>query len=83
MTVYKGGRGIKAPYKTTLIRIPIDIKERVKYLSQAFKEGSLSNESISLDKAIEVAEGILNENRSLKLSLENLLTVIYGKSISL
>lgn len=83
MAVCKGGRGIKAPYKTTHVRIPIDIKERVEYLSQAFKEGSLSNESISLDEAIEVAEGILKENRSLKLSMENLLTVIYGKSISL
>jgi hypothetical protein len=41
MTKPIGGRGHKAPYKTTTVRIPIDLKPQVDELVDRFREGSL------------------------------------------
>lgn len=82
MAVCKGGRGIKAPWKTTHVRIPEPIKDRVEAMSRAYKEGVLS-EPIALDDAVSNAKKILQKKKSARISLENLLTAIYGVDISL
>jgi hypothetical protein len=45
-----GGRGHKAAYQTTVIRIPIDLKPQIDELVNRFHEGSLE---IEIDKDIE------------------------------
>lgn len=34
---YQGGRGLKAPYETTLIRVPLPIKDEVQKLIDNYK----------------------------------------------
>ena len=82
MAVWKGGRGVKAPYTTTHVRVPEPIKARVEAMSQAFKDGELS-EPISFDEAVEMAQKILKQKKSAKVSIQSLLTAIYGKETSL
>jgi hypothetical protein len=41
----KGGRGKIAPYKTTHARIPVEIKDYVKFVSDSFKQ-SLENGTV-------------------------------------
>ena len=85
MTPSKGGRGIKAPYETTHVRIPVDIKEQVEKLSQAFKEGTLEKPSqpVSLDEAVKIAEEVLKQKKSARVSIKKLLTSIYGVDVTL
>ena len=85
MAVWKGGRGAKAPYETTHVRIPTPIKERVEELSEAFKQGKLhdSSQPMQLDEAVTAAREILKQKKSARISMENLLTSIYGEDISL
>lgn len=85
MTVWRGGRGVKAPYETTHVRIPVDIKERVEELSKAYKDGRLNelSEPISFDDAVDLARQILKKKKSARISLESLLTGIYGKDVCL
>jgi hypothetical protein len=45
-----GGRGHKAAYQTTVIRIPIDLKPQIDELVNRFHEGSLE---IKIDKDID------------------------------
>jgi len=45
-----GGRGHKAPYQTTVVRIPIDLKLQVDELVNQFREGGLE---IKTDKNTE------------------------------
>jgi hypothetical protein len=45
-----GGRGHKAAYQTTVIRIPIDLKPQIDELVNRFHEGSLE---IEIDKDID------------------------------
>lgn len=85
MAVWKGGRGVKAPYETTHVRIPTAIKQRVEELSEAFKQGKLhdTNQPIKLDEAVTAAREILKRKKSARVSIESLLTSIYGEDISL
>lgn len=85
MTVWRGGRGVKAPYESTHVRIPVPIKEQVEELSKAFKDGRLSEEPQfpSLEDAIEVSRKILKQKKSARISLESLLSAIYGKDVCL
>jgi hypothetical protein len=56
MTVWRGGRGVKAPYETTHVRIPVDLKKRVEELSKAYKDGLLEANELPLqrDEGIEL-----------------------------
>lgn len=85
MTVWRGGRGVKAPYQTTHVRIPVEIKDQVEKLSKAFKAGSQqeTNEFVSFDEAVGIARKILREKKSASHSLAKLLTVIYGEKVDL
>ena len=50
-----GGRGHTAPYKTTVVRIPVDIQERVEIIAEEFRDNlemgitrvNLDNDKIS------------------------------------
>lgn len=88
MTVYRGGRGVKAPYETTHIRIPVPIKAEVERLSQAYKEGitNQSDESerqLTFDEAVQLAKEILKSKKSARVSIEKLLTGIYKQEVEL
>ena len=54
-----GGRGRKAPYQTTTVRIPVDIKHQVDLLVAQFRGDCLNvvnDENIKLKKAIQIIE---------------------------
>lgn len=82
MTVWKGGRGVKAPYQTTHVRIPMDIKDRVTAMAQAYKDGILS-EPLSREEAITKAKEILKLKKSARVSMQSLLTAIYNTETTL
>lgn len=82
----KGGRGIKAPYETTHLRVPLPIKPQVESLINHYKEeGELPTENLltDLDSAIVLAKSILNQKKSARVSLEKLLTAIYKQKVLL
>jgi hypothetical protein len=82
----KGGRGIKAPYETTHVRVPEPVKPEVERLISRFHEtGEIGEEKplTGIEEAISFAKGILLQKRSAKTSLEKLLTAIYGQKVSL
>lgn len=81
----KGGRGKKAPYETTHVRIPVPIKEIVEKLSADYKEGNPTElvNAIPLDKALEEAKRIMRSKKSAKVSMQNLLTAIYSVDVDL
>jgi hypothetical protein len=86
MTVWRGGRGVKAPYESTHVRIPLPIKDRVEILSKAYKDGTLDDlepKTVDLNNAIELAREILKKKKSARVSLENLLKAIYGQDVCL
>lgn len=45
-----GGRGHKASYQTTIVRIPVDIKPQVDELCELFRAGNLEVETSEDDK---------------------------------
>lgn len=86
MNTPKGGRGIKAPYETTHVRVPLPIKAEVERLSLMYKEqGEISAENslTGLSDAMVIAKKILIQKKSARVSLEKLLTAIYGEEVSL
>ncbi len=86
MSVWKGGRGVKAPYQSTHVRIPLPIKDKVEALSQAYKDGILNddeNSILSLEEAIKKSHSILKGKKSARLSMEKLLSAIYGEEVKL
>lgn len=83
-----GGRGKKAPYVSTHVRIPEPIKPVVQELIRrfhagepiAFKQPTL----LSLEDSVKLVNGILRSKRGNKKDqFEKLLTAIYGVDVSL
>jgi hypothetical protein len=94
MATNKGGRGLKAPYETTHVRVPVPIKDKVQQLIDDYKNNQdtqqvnqqydqQDNNLIDFDKAVELARQVLKQKKSARVSLQNLLTGIYGKEVSL
>jgi len=86
MSVWRGGRGVKAPYESTHVRIPLPIKDKVEALSQAYKDGTLDqleSKFMNFDDAVESARNILKKKKSARVSLESLLKDIYGQDVNL
>ncbi len=86
----KGGRGKKAPYESTHVRVPLPIKQEVETLIEKFKNGEVTNDGKIIDsdfyeveKAIDLARRILSSKKSAKVSLQKLLTGIYDIDIDL
>lgn len=85
MSKYKGGRGLKAPYESKTVRVPLPILDDVNRLLDNFYSGidnPLKNYSLDSTVAIEQAREILEHNkigkRSTKHCLEKLLQTIYA-----
>jgi hypothetical protein len=84
--VYKGGRGIKAPYKSKVVRVPEPVLGEVEKLVNSFydQEGGEGEEQrlIQVNEAILRAKEILAQNqiskRPTKHCIEKLLQALYG-----
>lgn len=82
-----GGRGVKASYTTTHIRIPLPIKPEVEALIERFHAGGELHTMNSLDNDLQSAKAaaiaILAQKKSARVSLSKLLTAIYGQNVEL
>jgi len=85
MNIHKGGRGIKAPYDSKVVRVPEPLLDKVNTLLDDFYNGTdnpLKDYSLDSTIALEQAREILDHNkigkRSTKICLEKLLQVIYA-----
>lgn len=86
MAKHVGGRGLKASYKTTHVRVPEPIKPDVERLIERFHNGGDDSENnllTTLDDAIVTAKSILDQKKSSRVSMSKLLTAIYGKNVQL
>lgn len=85
MSINKGGRGHKAPYESTHVRVPLPIKDQVLELIEQYRvNGELTpSTDLSLDEAVKKATAILAQKKSAKLSMQKLLTSIYGIEVRL
>jgi hypothetical protein len=100
MSQHKGGRGLKAPYETTHIRVPVPLKDALQRVIDAYKEcldvdqalASLGNVQddkptelnlLTPNEAIQLAQNILTQKKSAKISMGKLLTGIYSEDIVL
>jgi len=85
MSVWKGGRGVKAPYESTHVRVPMPIKHEVEALIQSYKDGCVQPkvDFLSLDEATKAAKEILKNKKSARVSLQSLLTAIYKIDVTL
>lgn len=75
-----GGRGRKAPYTTTHVRVPEPIKSEVERLIAMFHEGVINAPEkplTSSGEAVAIAQHILIQKKSAKVSMEKLLTALY------
>jgi hypothetical protein len=62
-----GGRGKKAPYETTHVRIPVPIKERVENLKDLYINGELEQHDKTISENNELADkyrGLMTSNDS-------------------
>jgi hypothetical protein len=81
MSVPKGGRGHKADYSTTVVRVPDPVLSKVTEIIETFRESGIQHESSSTPgqaQAIELAREILKQKKSAKVSLVKLLQVLYN-----
>ncbi|NEQ23554.1 MAG: hypothetical protein F6K28_31280 [Microcoleus sp. SIO2G3] len=81
-----GGRGVKAPYESTHVRVPKPIKAEVEALIEQFHSGGEShakNKLTSLEDAVAAARSILIQKKSAKASMSKLLTAIYGQNVEI
>jgi len=81
-----GGRGKKAPYETTHVRVPMPIKTEIERLIKNFHQDSIGDEPKLLTtygEAIAMAQGILSQKKSARVSMEKLLTALYCTEIKL
>lgn len=83
-----GGRGKKAPYATTHIRIPVPIKEQVENLINDYRlmviDGIMPSDDtgISLEDAKELSKKLLKSRTKNIESHAKLLTAIYGQAVT-
>lgn len=86
----KGGRGLKAPYETKTIRVPVPCLDAIEKVVAGYHETGkteIEESTISYTDALLEAEKILNskigQTKSAKQSIEKLLQVIYKHSLPL
>jgi hypothetical protein len=95
MTKPVGGRGYKAPYETTHVRVPLDIKHDVEVLIDNYRNkvlGIVEDKPLttsedkpltSLEQGLSLAQEVLARKQSARKSMALLLSAIYGKEVSL
>ena len=91
--ISKGGRGKKADYETTIVRVPVELKELVQTIGNEYKltgnipslePVSVSQLILTKEEAIALANQLIKSKKGgAKYCLENLLQVIYSSDISL
>jgi tRNA splicing endonuclease len=81
----KGGRGKKSPYDTTHVRVPVPIKPVIEKIIEQFHRGEdgPDRQILSLSESLEIAEQILKQKKSARLSMQKLLTAIYQTEVTL
>ena len=88
MTKPIGGRGKKAPYETTHIRVPVNLKPQIESLIEAYRlsviDGIDSQESevMAMGEAIELSKKLLRGKTSKIDTVVKLLTSIYHTEVS-
>jgi hypothetical protein len=81
-----GGRGHKAPYETTHMRVPVPVKEKVEQIIEEFRSGSVADSSklfVSVEDAVTTAQQILKQKKSARESMKKLLMSIYGVEVDI
>jgi hypothetical protein len=71
----KGGRGKKAPYDTTVVRVPDPVLAEVEQIIDAYRNGGFTESKLLVQSFDEIKVG--------KEKLQNLLQLIYGVEIEL
>lgn len=81
----KGGRGLKAPYTTCVRRIPLPLVPIWEAYEERWRTGGYDESPALLTKeeAISLAKEILKQKKSARVSLEKLVTGIFGVDIEL
>jgi len=80
MSKPSGGRGKKAPYVTTHMRIPEPVKTEVQRILDRFhgtEVEATEKPLTSLPEAMAIAKNILLQKKSARVSIEKLLTALY------
>jgi len=77
-----GGRGHRAPYTTTHVRVPEPVKADVERLVADYKAGSPGC-YIGKDELMELCRTIASQRKSAKQSLNKLLTTLLGDDVVL
>ena len=77
MTIPKGGRGKKAPYETTQMRVPVPIKDQVSRLIAKFR-GEIFNDLKTDENLFESVDNtqLSLELKNLKSEIQNLKTTL-------
>jgi hypothetical protein len=90
-----GGRGYKAPYTTTHVRVPTDIKPQVEALIDNYRAKimevddnnslttSVDNLLPTLEEGVKLAQGIIDRKQSARKSMALLLSAIYNQEVKL
>ena len=88
MTKPIGGRGKRAPYETTHMRVPLPLKSQIEQLIEDYRLSILdgvdrpSSELIPLDEALIIAQKLLRSKTAKNDTVAKLLTSIYKTDIS-
>jgi hypothetical protein len=84
-----GGRGKRAPYETTHLRVPIPLKSAIEAMIEGYRaeilEGSpppKEDGPLPLSEAIEIAQKLLRGKTSKLATVEKLLTAIYKEDVN-
>ena len=83
-----GGRGKRAPYETTHMRVPLPLKTQIEQLIEDYRLSILdgidrpSSELIPLDEALIIAQKLLRSKTAKNDTVAKLLTSIYKTDIS-
>jgi len=86
MTKPVGGRGKKAAYTSTHVRVPDALLSEVEALKRRYfnpDEEQTIKPLTSIEDAMAIAKGILLHKKSARYSLEKLLTALYGGDVTL
>ena len=82
----KGGRGKKAEYTSTHVRVPDALISEVEALKRRYfnpDDERPVKPLTSIEDAVAIAKGILLKKKSARISLEKLLTALYGINVTL
>jgi len=81
-----GGRGRKADYETTHVRVPIPCKDDVMAVIEAFhrKQSIDTMKPLpTVDEAKAIAKHLVTHKKSARVTVSKLLTAIYGENVEL